>query len=422
MRSKLFTSTLLAISILVQPALASAVEAKEVTIRVSSTPLIYASLFKQLAAAFQERNPDVKVKLETPNGDQTDAIQLALRQGLVNDLADVSFQGVNYTTPLVDRGYVVPLDDFIVHDSEWTNENYSPSVSEIAKVGDKTMGLGVALTVPIIYYNADLVAEAQNGKSALPADWTAMLELAKKIQAAHPDVLGIYTRYNALVAQGLIMSMGGTIGKPDGTAATLTEKPALEAIRLIADFGKAGQGKLGLSDNQARQQFLAGKLAIMLDSASSLQSYTEKSSGVFRLATAHFPFIEKSKMPAFGLIAVMHTQDAERQKAAWKFMKFVAGPEGQNMVGRQTGYVPANKIAIQRSDVLGDYYKSVPGIQASLDTLPLSVPYYVFPGDGNAARVNQMFVDVLQRVVVGQLKPEDGAQELNQQIDAVIGK
>lgn len=191
---------------------------------------------------------------------------------------------------------------------------------------------------------------------------------------------------------------------------------------MIADFGKAGQGKLGLSDNQARQQFLAGKLAIMLDSASSLQSYTEKSSGVFRLATAHFPFIEKSKMPAFGLIAVMHTQDAERQKAAWKFMKFVAGPEGQNMVGRQTGYVPANKIAIQRSDVLGDYYKSVPGIQASLDTLPLSVPYYVFPGDGNAARVNQMFVDVLQRVVVGQLKPEDGAQELNQQIDAVIGK
>ncbi len=412
--------TLMVIFTSLQPALAANAQSYEATIRVSTTPLKYADLFRQLTEVFEAKHPEIKIKLETPAGNQADAIQLALRQGVVKDLPDVSFQGLNYIKPLADHGYVIPLDSFIAGDSGWSGDIYSSSVTSVSMVGKKTMGLGAAFTVPIIYYNADLVAEAQNGDPNLPGNWEAILGLAKKIQAAHPDVLGAYTRYNAFIGQGHIMSMGGRIGNEDGSIATLTEPQALEAIRLIAEFGKAGQGALNLSTSQARQQFVSGKLGILLDSASALKNYSKKSNGIFTLGTAHFPFTEKSTMPVFGLVVLMHTDNPERQKAAWEFMKFVTGPQGQTIIGRQTGYIPANQVAVRRSDLLGDYYKTLPIFNAALETLPIAVPYYVFQGDGSSARVNRLFEDVLRLAVTGQLSPGETAERLNNKITAII--
>ncbi|SJM32448.1 ABC transporter substrate-binding protein [Mesorhizobium delmotii] len=192
MFSKLFGAMLIACTALVLPA-----QAADITLRVDKTPSIFADMFKDLVTAFEAKNPTIHFQIDTSQRHQIDTIQRTMRQAVINDLPDVSFQGFNYLKLLADGGHIQPLDGLMAADGGWSETQYSPSVVATGKINDKVYALGVAFAFPILYYNADLIAEVQGGNKELPADWDGILAVARKIQEAHPDVLGAYTRYNS---------------------------------------------------------------------------------------------------------------------------------------------------------------------------------------------------------------------------------
>ncbi|MGZ9724160.1 extracellular solute-binding protein [Rhizobium miluonense] len=416
MSLKLLGTTLIACAALMLPA-----HADNITLKVDTTPSIFADMFKELKTAFEAEHPTIRVDLDTPQRDQTDTIQRTMRQAVVGDLPDISFQGFNYLKLLADAGHIQPVDQLIAADKEWTNQRYSPSVTSATTISGKVYGLSVAYSFPVIFYNATLVAEAQGGNKELPADWDGILAVAQKIQKAHPDVLGAYTRYNAFMTQGYIMSRGGSLGNVDGTAVTFIDSKGREAFDLYRRFGELGQAKLDMTDAQVRQAYASGKVAILADSSSSLESFAKQAAGKFEIGTAHFPFATGAKLPTSGSAAVLHTKDPARQQAAWQFMSFVAGPEGQNILGRKTGYMPANQVAVNRADLLGDYYRANPAITGALASIPYANAWYVFKGP-NTARIDKLFADRLQQVVTLQQTPEDAAQALSKDITGLIVK
>lgn len=415
MLNKLLGATLLACAGLIVPA-----HAQQMTLQVDTTPSIFADMFKELVTTFEKENPNIQVEIDTSQRDQTDSIQRTMRQAIVGQLPDLSFQGFNYLKLLADNGHLIPLDDMIASAPDWNSE-YSPSVTATAQADGKLYGLGVALSFPLIYYNADLVSEAQGGNPVLPGDWDGILAVARKIQELHPDLLGAYTRYNSFMSQGHIMSRGGSLGNADGTEVTFTDAKGMAAFKLIQRFGQLGQAKIDMTDSQVRQAYAGGRVGILLDSSSSLESYSRQVGEKFEIGTAHFPFEAGAKLPTSGIAAVMHTTDPERQKAAWLFMRFVAGPEGQNIVGRMTGYVPANEVPVNRPDLLGDYYKARPAVNATLASIPYAAAWYVFKGQ-NAARIDKLFLERMQQVVTLQQSPEDAAAALARDVSTLIEK
>ncbi|WP_157357556.1 ABC transporter substrate-binding protein [Mesorhizobium metallidurans] len=160
---------------------------------------------------------------------------------MINDLPDVSFQGFNYLKLLADGGHIQPLDGLMAADGGWSETQYSPSVVATGKINDKVYALGVAFAFPILYYNADLIAEVQGGNKELPADWDGILAVARKIQEAHPEVLGAYTRYNSFLSQGHIMSRGGSVGNAEGTKVAFIDEKGMAAFDLFRRFGEAGR-------------------------------------------------------------------------------------------------------------------------------------------------------------------------------------
>lgn len=417
MLSKLLGAALLACATLAVPS-----QAQEITLRVDTTPSIFADMFGDLVTAFEAANPDIRVEIDTSQRDQSDTIQRTMRQAVVGDLPDVSFQGFNYLKLLADEGYAQPLDALIAGDAGWTDATYSPSVTATGRINGKIYGLGVAFAFPIVYYNADLVAEAQGGNKVLPGDWDGILAVARKIQEAHPDVLGAYTRYNSFLSQGHIMSRGGSLGNADGTEVAFIDDKGMAAFELYRRFGEAGQAEVDMTDAQVRQAYAGGKVGILADSSSSLESFVQQAEGRFEVGTAHFPFAETDAgLPTSGVAVVLHTTDPDRQMAAWRFMRFVTSPEGQNIVGRKTGYVPANEVAVTRADLLGDYYRAKPTIQATLASIPYARAWYVFQGP-NTARIDELFADRLQQLVTLQQTPQEVAEALAQEITDLIEK
>lgn len=416
MRLKLLGTTCIAIAALIMPA-----RADMITIKVDATPSIFAGLFNELKSKFEAEHAEIRLELDTSQRDQTDMIQRTMRQAIVGGLPDVSMQGFNYLKMLADGGHIQAVDSLISADADWTKEQYSSSVTGATTLDGKTYGVSLAYSFPIIFYNEDLVAKAQNGSKTLPGNWEGILALAEKIQSAEPGVLGAYTRYNSFMSQGHIMSRGGSLGNADGTAVTFTDPKGMEAFKLYHRFGELGQSKVDMTDAQARQAFASGKIAVFADSSSSLESFSKQAAGKFAIGTAHLPFSEGAKLPTSGIAAVMHTKDDARQKASWTFMAYLASPEIQSIIARRTGYVPANEVAVERAELLGDYYKANPAINGTLASIPYAQAWYTFKGQ-NAARIDKLFADRLQQVVTLQISPEDAANELKSEITKLIQK
>ena len=62
------------------------------------------------------------------------------------------------------------------------------AVQEAQQVNGETHGLAVALSFPIIYWNANLVRKAGGDPDRLPTDWDGIIALAKRMGALGGDV------------------------------------------------------------------------------------------------------------------------------------------------------------------------------------------------------------------------------------------
>ncbi len=406
---KLTTAILLALASTTCNALA------DTTLKVSATPAIFKPMFETFAKDFEAIHPDIKISLEVPAGDQEDMIQDLLRKSLVNNLPDVTFQGYNFIQTVVARDLAMPLDALLAADAEAVEAGISPNVTASAAVNGKTYGVGVAYSFLVVYYNADLV-KAAIGNAKFPETWDGLLSLAKTIKQQNGDTLGAYIRPDSWVLQALVNGAGGVLADPKTNAPLLAGKEGQDAFALIEKFGQAGQAAIPMSTDQARQAFAAGKIGFMTDASSILSRLDKESAGKFKLGVARFPIPAEGTIPAAGIAGMMLTKDAERQKVAWQFLKFLVGPTGQVDVVNNTSYVPTNANAIKSSPELQAALAKQPKMQAAIETVPFASAWYAFQG-ANTARIDKEINDAMESVVTLRKPPQPALEALKVRIE-----
>lgn len=412
----------LAAIILAAVLIANVAQAHVAVLRVSAAPSTFSKAFRALASAFERENPDVRINLDVSQFDQPAIMRQTLRMAIFGDLPDVSFQGANYLRLLADRNLLVPLDQFMNADPAWNPQLYSPSVASAGRVGKTTYGLGVGMSFPIVFYNKSLLAKVQERASSIPSNWDDILDVARRIQSENIQVLGLFSEYNSFMFQGLVGCFGGSMMNSDDSQITFTDNAGQEAMELIRRIGLAGQAKVDMTKSQSRQAFTGARIAILLDSSSSLASFESEVAGRFEIGTAPLPMTESdASLPTAGVTVVMHTTDPARQALAWRFMKFATGVEGQTVVATTTGYVPANEAAIAKPGALADYYAAHPNMQAALRSIPRSRGWYAFPGE-NAGRIDTMIEDRVGEVMRLRQLPAPALDRLAKDISTQMPK
>ncbi|MFC7608096.1 extracellular solute-binding protein [Teichococcus aestuarii] len=128
----------------------------------------------------------------------------------------------------------------------------------------------------------------------------------------------------------------------------------------------------------------------------------------FTLRTTGMPVIdaEKGRLPTGGAAGMLTAKDPAKREAAWKFLRFSTGPVGQALMVQNTGYLPCNQIAIDDPQYLGAFYRENPLFMPAVRQLPISIPWYAFPGS-NSVRVTQTMVDNLARIVEQRATPKE---------------
>lgn len=397
----------------------------EVTLDVLyTTPGTFNALHQELARRFTEAHPDIKVKFRNPVAGYEEAAQQILRDQITGRLPDVAFNGINQIGLFVDRGLGAPLDGLAAADGGLAELGYHPTLAELGKYKGKLYGLPFAISTPVLYVNADLLAKAGTDVSALPKTWPELLALGKIIEAnAGTAVTGFYYQWEQTgnwLFQSLVTSKGGRILKANGCSIAFDDANGMWALKTLEAFGRSGMPNLGLG--QARQSFVAGNIAISADSTSYVAAAERQIGGRFQFKAVAFPLaVADGRLPAGGNVAMVFAKDAERQKAAWKYVKFTTGPVGQTAMVNSTGYMPGNEIAVKTPDLLGAFYTRSPNHLTSIQQLPLLTGWASFPGD-NSLKIIEVIKNHTESLVTGKRTAEQVMPELVGDVSNLLPK
>ena len=364
-------------------------------------PELFEETHKQLKDAFAKVQPEITLTYRAPYASYEEGTQKILREAVTNQLPDVTFQGLNRLRILVDRGIVTPMDKFIAEEKNFSEQGFHKAMFDIGTAAGKVYALPFAISLPISYYNIDLVKKAGGDPAALPTTWPEVIALAKKIKALGPDTNGVTYAWDITgnwLWQAPVFSQGGTMLNQDESKVAFTAEPGQFAINMLASLVTEA-GMPNLSQPDSRSAFAAGKTGIHFTSTSDLNKVTQMIGNKFELKTQVFPSVKADgKLPAGGNLAMIVATSPEKQKASWEFIKFATGPEGAAIMAKTTGYMPPNKIA--NEVYLKDFYIQNPNHFTAVKQLPYLTGWYAFPGD-NGLKITDVINDHLQSIVSG---------------------
>ena len=299
-------------------------------------------------------------------------------------------------------------------------DGYHQAMLSLSTFDGKVYGLPFAVSLPVGYYNMDLVKKA--GVKKLPATWDEVVDMCGKLKAAgvqNPMFWGWNITGNWFM-QALMWSQDTPIVK--GNEVNFNGPAGLKSLETMKKIFRGCEMK-NLTYKEALASFSAGQIAMMFWSTSAVGS-VERSKGDFELKTNEFPGIDGAPkgLPAGGNAAMLVSQskDPARLEAAWKFLKFITSGVGAAAVAETTGYMPPNKAA--NEIILADFYKNNPAKATAVRQLPLLRDWIAYPGDKGLA-VTKVIYDAIEGIVIGDNDDmKELQEELSEEVQSMLPK
>ncbi|MCD1619557.1 extracellular solute-binding protein [Salipiger marinus] len=382
-------------------ALSASAALAETELRVHyAIPTIWTETQDKLTAAFMAAHPEVTLTLDGPAEGYEDGAQRLLREHVAGTAPDVAYVGLNLWRVLEDRGVLQPLDPFLPADPQAAG--YTPALLSLGRFEDTQWGLGTSASTLVMYVNPVLVEQAGGSMEDFPTSFDGVIELAAMIDALSDTTEGVWIARHDWRFQSLLGSHGGRPMTEDESDITFDDAAGLAAAGLYQRFATEA-GMSSMSENDARQAFPAGTLGIMFESSSLLTRFTEGAGDSFDVTVKPLPVAAEENVyfPTGGNAIVMLTEDPAKQQAAWDYIAFVTGPEGQKIIVENTGYAPANKLVLDDSAYLGSYYaENANARTAHAQVADHAGPWYAFPGAEGVA-VTDLIAAALVEVTEG---------------------
>lgn len=317
----------LALVVLGVPAVPSAQEPVTIEYWHINSATFGAEAVKQSIAAFQAQARGVQVVdrfQEGSYGGLLNRLQASLAARKPPAVAQI---GYNFRLFALNELPHKPLADSAGADPGYTAwiEGFDPSVLKLAQdASGRQRAVPYAISVPILFYNADLFRQAGLDPAKPPATWEDVRRSAKQIrERTRAFGLGIQiSDSNNWVPQSLIESNGGHIVALNGAVAV--DRPeVVEVYRFWQDLALADKSLPVVTDTEQQQAFLGGQLGMYIRTSASLGSFTRQSK--FDLRTAPFPTwgSKPRRVAAGGNALFVFAADPREQRAAYDFVKFL---------------------------------------------------------------------------------------------------
>lgn len=298
--------------------------------------------FEEIVSKYQAAHPDVKIEIQhAPWSGYFTRLDAQLAAGAG---PDVFF--ITNVPSYASRGALAPLDD-LIKASSFPIDQYVPSSLLTHSYEGKLYSIPRDSAPSALYYNSDAFDAAGVAYPNADWKWADLRDAAIKLTTTEG---GRITRYGLALESNdwatWVQQNGGKVFddplKP--TTFLLAEPAAVEAIQYIGDLiNKDKVTPNFLEAEQAggtAQLFSSGQAAMVITNPSRLGTFADVP---FKWAVANLPGgptgIHSNRTGGAGFAINANSKNPE---AAWAFLQYLAGPEGQSIfAGAKAAAVPA---------------------------------------------------------------------------------
>lgn len=278
-------------------------------------------------------------------------------------------------------------------------------------------------SVPVMYYNKDLFAAAGLDPEKPPKTWDEVIEYGKQLTKdtdsnGEIDQWAFNTNDDThWYLSAMFLENGAQIVDEAETQVLYNSPEAVEMLTLWSDMITTHKIMPVNQHSEARGDFLAGKLGMLVDSSSGILS-TERDAP-FEVGVAVIPTVAgKDPVAPVGgasLVIFKHEQEAI-QNASWEFVKFMASEESALYVAMNTGYLPTYNSARENPEFI-KYMEEHPNLNATV----LSLDYaYSIPEFSALGTSDTELRKAVQTVELGKASPQDALNAAKLAVDKFI--
>lgn len=379
---------------------------------------------KELVADFNKTHPNIEV-VEKYNPDMykglTQNLQAAMASGKNPDVVQMGYSFLNYAAE--NLKYTDLNAAFkAAGDADFMQNNFLPNVLNLAQTEDgKQIGLPYSVSVPVLFYNPEIFTKAGLNPEQPPQTWDEVMADAKQIKEKTGN-MGFFMQEYAdnWTQQGLIESNGGQMLKKENgkTVAGFDTPEAAQAYQMLADMVKDGSG-LHATNEEGFQAYLSGKLGMVCTTIGKRANFEK--SAKFNVKAAPFPAFagKEVKVPAGGNFLMIFSRDAEKQKAAVEFIKYLESPAALAKWSTGTGYLPPRKGVADDPQGFKKLADENPNIKMALEQMTKVTKWASFPG-ANGLQAEQLLIDARDIILSGKMTAADALHQTAEKINKLL--
>jgi multiple sugar transport system substrate-binding protein len=331
--------------------------------------------YRQVVQGFATVEPDIEVRL-IETGDRNDLLARLSTSFAGGTPPDLFLLNYRFVGQYAARGVLEPIQERLDRSNVFQRDDFFPVALEAFTFDGVLTCLPQNVSSLVVYYNRDLFREARLPEPQPGWDFFEMVNLARLLTLDRdgdrlPEQYGLGVEPSLIRLAPFIWSNGGTLVDDEAKPSrfTLEEPAAVEVMQSFFDLREeygVVPTEREIEAQEDEDRFLNGTTAMILASRRETPS--------FRTIT-DFEW-DVAPLPVFGEPAGILHSDAycmpgasEHKEAAWRFMEFALGPEGQRITAEAGRTVPS-LIDVANSAAFLEPGRPPANSRVFLDTIP----------------------------------------------------
>ena len=377
-------------------------------------------LMNELKAAFEKEHPDITLTLvDSPfTGFHDKAITLFK----ANKLADVLMIQVDWVAEYAELGMLQPLDEWIAKEPKAFMDNIFPTFHK--KWQGKLYYLPLHAGCVALYWNTEIFKKA--GIAGPPKTWDEYVAVAKKVTNLEAKIFAATATLQVEPPTNLtydiyplIYQAGGDVIDEKTNKAVFNSPAGVKAIQWYVDLVNvhkiAVPGVLSNGEKEKRGNFGANNIAMMFEGPWGI-AIQQRLNPNLKYDIATLPKGVTTGTVVRGALNTMTTQ-AQNKEAAWKFLRWISGPVGNEMWAKGTGDFPGRKDVAEKP-----FFKENKLAQAFVQQMLLPNAKSPNLGMPNAVQLNKVLTTEIQNAVQGKKTVKQALDDAAAEWNKVLAK
>jgi multiple sugar transport system substrate-binding protein len=374
---------------------------------------------EKLIAAFEEKHPNITVKQqEMPADTGASHDQYVTTFSSKSAEIDVFDADVIWPAEFAQAQYALELDRFIEADGI-NMDDYFPGTVQSGNFNGRQYAMPKYTDAGLLFYRKDIVETP-------PKTWDELFDMASELKGKEGTEFGYLmqaNQYEGLVCNAVefIAAYGGQVVDENNEVVVNTPETVAGITKMVefvnSDF--VPSNILSFQETETNNAWVGGQ-SVFARNWPYMQSTSEDkeaSKVAGNVGFAVLPSGDGTNAATLGGWMSMINRYSENQEAAWEFVKFMSGPEGQKISAVEGGRAPTIEALyddeeVKEAAVLFSNEEFVATLQNAVPR-PVSPIYPV---------ISDIMQVELSKALAKDITPEEAAKNMQDKIVAAMAE